>query len=71
MDTVTFCRSCFVALYFIVLKREKHKKETTILMKYVKLGWHIAGVHNGTKSNQKSVKLNQTKSIGVWFDRVR
>ena len=34
--------------------------ETTILMKYVKLGWHLAGVNNGAKSNQKSVKLNRT-----------
>ena len=31
--------------------------ETTILKKYVKLFWHIAGVNNETKSNQKSVKL--------------
>ena len=38
--------------------------ETTVLMNYVKLGWHIAGVNNRTKPNQKSVKLNRTKSIG-------
>ena len=45
--------------------------ETTVLMNYVKLGWHIAGVNNRTKPNQKSVKLNRTKSIGLLFDTVR
>ena len=39
--------------------------ETTVLMKYVKLGWYIAGVNNGTKSKQK---ISQTQSNQI--DRI-
>ena len=47
--------------------------KTTVLMKYVKLGWRMRGEANGTKSNQKSIEPNRSNcySIGSVIERNR
>ena len=44
---------------------EKRKIKTTVLMKYVKLGWRMRGEANETKSNQKSIEPNRSDCYSI------
>ena len=39
--------------------------KTTVLMKYVKLGWRMRGEANETKSNQKSIEPNRSDCYSI------
>ena len=39
--------------------------KTTVLMKYVKLGWRMRSEANGTKSNQKSIEPNRSDCYSI------